>query len=104
MAMTKKRASAPAKEQTKIQADESMVKSTPVKSSSPPWLAIAIIGVLILAAAGWYFTQPQAGPNPINTSVNNTPAADALKSASAVALLSSFDHLQSLPNSYNLSF
>lgn len=103
MATTKKHAAAK-KEQTSISADESMIKSTPA-SAGPNWLLIAFVGALILIGA-WYFTQQKGGaPMPSPGPTNGTVVApDTLTSPSAVALLSSFDKLQSLPNSYNLSF
>ncbi len=67
------------------------------------WLLLIVVGVFVVAGA-WYYTQGQNGA-PVTTGPNATVnTVNLLTSPGAVALLSSFDHLQAMPNSYNLSF
>lgn len=66
------------------------------------WLLLIVIGIFIVAGA-WMYTRPgpattSAGPGNMNTS-----APDPLASPGAIALLSSFDRLSALPDSYNLA-
>ncbi|MDE1798358.1 MAG: hypothetical protein KGH63_03055 [Candidatus Micrarchaeota archaeon] len=102
MAMTKKQN---ATKKAEMKESGVMERGEPANAGGfdPKWLVLVLIGIAIVAGA-WYFTQTPAAPAPAPAPASNATAADSLTSPSAVALISSFDRLQALPNSYNLSF